>query len=83
MLELRHTNLTIMTTIIMALPVPWRELRSVDRAYMYRLLPQLCLSLLYHYFSVAIHDLSRAQWLRGRASDSRLREPRFESWLRC
>ena len=26
--------------------------------------------------------LRRAQWLRGRASDSRLREPGFESWLR-
>ena len=25
----------------------------------------------------------RAQWLRGRALDSRLREPGFESWLRC
>ena len=25
----------------------------------------------------------RAQWLRGRASYSRLREPGFESWLRC
>ena len=24
----------------------------------------------------------RAQWFRGRASDSRLREPGFESWLR-
>ena len=28
-------------------------------------------------------DICRAQWLRGRASDSRLREPGFESWLRC
>ena len=27
--------------------------------------------------------MRRAQWLRGRASDSRLREPGFESWLRC
>ena len=26
-----------------------------------------------------IISLYRAQWLRGRASDSRLREPRFES----
>ena len=29
------------------------------------------------------YTLYRAQWLRGRASDSRLREPGFESWLRC
>ena len=25
----------------------------------------------------------RVQWLRGRVSDSRLREPGFESWLWC
>ena len=28
-------------------------------------------------------SICRAQWLRGRTSDSQLREPGFESWLRC
>ena len=32
-------------------------------------------------FNVSVSG--RAQWLRGRASDSRLREPGFESWLWC
>ena len=44
---------------------------------------------IYSVIMLIVNDISvdiwltiRAQWLRGRASDSRLREPGFESWLR-
>ena len=44
---------------------------------------QNILTSLYVYAAATVNQMLQGkQWLRGRASDSRLREPGFEFWLR-
>ena len=58
----------------------WTTANGTRRVPHQRCYPSLIGCLLY---KDTVNMLLRAQWLRGRASDSQLREPWFDSWLRC